>query len=219
MADWSQEVFELLKSRLDKGAYSCFDLALIRRPNHWLKVFLDSKADIFSCDIYHWTITPLSPGGFVENLKRYGTLNPFSAGLWCWDGKTATRIREYYYSGQDECSNKTDEEYYMELEKLAGDLPVKSAVVDPSAASFIEVIRRHKRFTVKKAVNDVLPGIMTTARYLQDGTVKIHRSCKDAIREFGLYRWDEESTEDRPIKEKRPRYGRYKIFCDDYSPA
>lgn len=22
----------------------------------------------------------------------YGTLNPFSAGLWCWDGKTATRI-------------------------------------------------------------------------------------------------------------------------------
>ena len=26
----------------------------------------------------------------------YGTLNPFSAGLWCWDGKSATRIREYY---------------------------------------------------------------------------------------------------------------------------
>lgn len=131
----------------------------------------------------------------------YGTLNPFSAGLWCWDGKTATRIREYYYSGRDERSNKTDEEYYMELEKLAGDLPVKSVIVDPSAASFIEVIRRHKRFTVKKAVNDVLPGIMTTARYLQDGTIKTHRSCEDAIREFGLYRWDEESTEDRPIKE------------------
>ena len=50
----------------------------------------------------------------------YGTLNPFSAGLWCWDGKTATRIREYYYSGRDERFNKTDEEYYTELEKLAG---------------------------------------------------------------------------------------------------
>ena len=81
----------------------------------------------------------------------YGTLNPFSAGLWCWDGKIATRIREYYYSGRDERSNKTDEEYYTELEKLAGDLHVKSVIVDPSAASFIEVIRRHKRFTVKKA--------------------------------------------------------------------
>ena len=131
----------------------------------------------------------------------YGTLNPFSAGLWCWDGKTATRIREYYYSGRDERSNKTDEEYYTELERLAGDLPIKFVVVDPSAASFIEVIKRHGKYHVKKAVNDVVPGIMVTARYLQDGTIKIHRSCKDAIREFGLYRWDESSTEDRPIKE------------------
>ena len=131
----------------------------------------------------------------------YGTLNPFSAGLWCWDGKTATRMREYYYSGRDERSNKTDEEYYTELERLAGDLPIKFVVVDPSAASFIEVIKRHGKYHVKKAVNDVVPGIMVTARYLQDGTIKIHRSCKDAIREFGLYRWDESSTEDRPIKE------------------
>mgnify|MGYP000398626012 FL=1 len=131
----------------------------------------------------------------------YGTLNPFSAGLWCWDGKKATRIREYYYSGRNERSNKTDEEYYTELERLAGDLTVKPVIVDPSAASFIEVIRRHKRFRVHKAVNDVMPGIVTTSRYIQDGTIKVHRSCKDAIREFGLYRWDEKSTEDKPIKE------------------
>ena len=131
----------------------------------------------------------------------YGTLNPFSAGLWCWNGKVATRVREYYYSGRDERNNKTDEEYYIELEKLAGDLPVKSVIVDPSAASFIEVIRRHKRFRVQKAINDVIPGIATTARYIQDGTIKVHRNCKDAILEFGLYRWDDKSTEDKPIKE------------------
>lgn len=131
----------------------------------------------------------------------YGTLNPFSAGLWCWDGKTATRIREYYYSGREEHRNKTDEEYYTELEKLVGELPVISVIVDPSAASFIEVIKRHGKFKVRKAVNDVLPGIATTARYLRSGALKIHRSCKDAIREFGLYRWDEKSTDDRPIKE------------------
>lgn len=131
----------------------------------------------------------------------YGTLNPFSAGLWCWDGKTATRIREYYYSGREEHRNKTDEEYYTEVEKLVGELPVISVIVDPSAASFIEVIKRHGKFKVRKAVNDVLPGIATTARYLRSGALKIHRSCKDAIREFGLYRWDEKSTEDRPIKE------------------
>lgn len=131
----------------------------------------------------------------------YGTLNPFSAGLWCWDGKTATRIREYYYSGREEHRNKTDEEYYTELEKLVGELPVISVIVDPSAASFIEVIKRHGKFKVRKAVNDVLPGIATTVRCLRSGALKIHRSCKDAIREFGLYRWDEKSTEDRPIKE------------------
>lgn len=246
VADWSEEVFELLKSRLDKE-YSCFDGTFNPQyPGHWLKQFLDSDADIFS-QTYTIDDNPFLPESFKENLEKeyagtvfydryilgqwvlaegliykledynlvdtvpdrgeyyiscdYGTLNPFSAGLWCWDGKTATRIREYYYSGRDERSNKTDEEYYTELEKLAGDLSIKTVVIDPSAASFIEVIRRHKRFTVKKAVNDVIPGIVTTARYLRDGTIKIHRSCKNCIREFGLYRWDEKSTEDRPIKE------------------
>ena len=246
VADWSEEVFELLKSRLDKE-YSCFDGTFNPQyPGHWLKQFLDSSADIFS-QTYTIDDNPFLPESFKENLKKeysgtvfydryilgqwvlaegliykledynivnalpekgeyymscdYGTLNPFSAGLWCWDGKTATRISEYYYSGRDNRSNKTDEEYYVELEKLAGDLPIKSVIIDPSAASFIEVVKRHGKFHVKKAVNDVVPGIMTTLRYLQDGTIKIHRCCRDAIREFGLYRWDESAHEDKPIKE------------------
>lgn len=131
----------------------------------------------------------------------YGTVNPFSAGLWCWDGKTATRVAEYYYSGRDSQANRTDEEYYAELERLAGERPVRGVIVDPSAASFIEVIRRHRRFPVRKARNDVLPGILTTARYLQSGVIRIHRDCEAARREFGLYRWDEKAAEDRPIKE------------------
>lgn len=130
----------------------------------------------------------------------YGTLNPFSAQLWHWDGKTATCLREYYYSGRETQRNKTDEEYCTEIARLAGDLPIRSIVVDPSAASFIEVLRR-KQYIVRKAKNDVLNGIMLTARYLQDGTIKIHRRCKDSIREFGLYRWDDKAPEDRPIKE------------------
>ena len=48
VADWSEEVFALLKSRLDKE-YSCFDGTYNPQyPNHWLKRFLDSDADIFS---------------------------------------------------------------------------------------------------------------------------------------------------------------------------
>ena len=142
----------------------------------------------------------------------YGTLNPFSAGLWCWDGKTATRIREYYYSGRDTQSNKTDEEYYKEIEKLRDGLDIKSVIVDPSAASFIEVLRRHG-MAVRKARNDVLPGLMTTARFLQDGVIKIHRDCKDSIREFGLYRWDEKSTEDKVVKENDHAMDDIRYFC------
>lgn len=140
-------------------------------------------------------------GGRYYISCDYGTLNPFSAGLWCWDGKTATRVAEYYYSGRQEQQHKTDEDYYTALEQLAGDKPVQAVIVDPSAASFIEVIRRHKRFPVRKAKNDVLAGINTTARFLQDGTIKIHRSCSACIREFGLYRWDEKAEADRPVKE------------------
>lgn len=140
-------------------------------------------------------------GGRYYISCDYGTLNPFSAGLWCWDGKTATRVAEYYYSGRQEQKHKTDEDYYTALEQLAGDKPVQTVIVDPSAASFIEVIRRHKRFPVRKAKNDVLAGINTTARFLQDGTIKIHRSCSACIREFGLYRWDEKAETDRPVKE------------------
>lgn len=142
---------------------------------------------------------PVTEGEYYISCD-YGTLNPFSAQLWHWDGKTATCLREYYYSGRETQRNKTDEEYCTEIGRLAGNLPIRSIVVDPSAASFIEVLRR-KQYIVRKAKNEVLNGIMLTARYLQDGTIKINRRCKDSIREFGLYRWDDKATEDKPIKE------------------
>ena len=46
------------------------------------------------------TTDDIPAGGEYYISCDYGTLNPFSAGLWCWDGKAATRIREYYYSGR-----------------------------------------------------------------------------------------------------------------------
>jgi PBSX family phage terminase large subunit len=153
-----------------------------------------------------------SEGDFYISCD-YGTLNPFSAGLWRVDDKRAVRVREYYYNGRETNAQKTDEEYYAELEKLAGEMEIESVVVDPSAASFIETIRRHGRFSVRKAKNDVKNGIITTARMLQSGQVKIHRSCTDAIREFGLYRWDEKATDDRPIKENDHAMDDIRYFC------
>lgn len=143
---------------------------------------------------------PESGGEYYISVD-YGTLNPFSAGLWCLKNGVATRIREYYYSGRETNRQKTDSEYYAELEKLAGDLPIECIIIDPSAASMITEIIRRGRYIVRKANNNVLPGISYTAALLQAGRLKIGSSCKDAIREFGLYSWDDKSQEDKVIKE------------------
>jgi phage terminase large subunit len=86
-------------------------------------------------------------------------------------------------------------------------------VVDPSAASFIATIRRHGRFAVRKARNEVLPGIRLTAAMLKAGVIKIHESCKDAIREFGLYSWEEKGEVDKPIKENDHAMDDIRYFC------
>lgn len=144
----------------------------------------------------------------------YGTLNPFSAGLWCVTKDGATRIKEYYYSGRETSSSKTDEEYYEELKKLAEGYQIDYVVVDPSAASFITTIFRHREFSVVKANNDVMDGIRRTSVYLKSGKLKIHRSCKDAIREFGLYRWEEDSSTDKVIKENDHAMDDIRYFCN-----
>lgn len=120
----------------------------------------------------------------------YGTINPFSMGLWCVQNKRATRIKEWYYDSRKESRQKTDEEYYAALETFAQGYYIRKVIVDPSAASFLETIRRHGKFSAWDADNDVLDGIRVTSSLLSAGMIRIHESCKDAIREFGLYRWD-----------------------------
>ena len=144
----------------------------------------------------------------------YGTLNPFSAGLWCVNEDKAVRIAEYYYSGRDMKVQKTDEEYCDEVEKLAGDRYIRAVIVDPSAASFITSLRRRSGFSVRKANNDVLDGIRVTGRLLKNGKLKVHRSCKDAIREFGLYRWDDEKNSDQVIKESDHAMDDTRYMCN-----
>lgn len=146
----------------------------------------------------------LQPGGDYYISCDYGTLNPTSAGLWYLqlDGH-AIRLREYYYDGRKTKTPRTDEEHYAALEQLAGDVAdkVRAVIVDPSAASFIECIRRHGLFRVWQADNSVLNGIRDTSSLLQMQYLHICDNCTDIIREFSLYRWDESATEDRPIKE------------------
>lgn len=130
----------------------------------------------------------------------YGTVNPASFGLWGYYNGVWYRIKEYYFSSRSEGYMRTDEEHYKELEKLCDGVNVKNITVDPSAASFIEVIKRHGKFSVTPAKNNVTDGIRKTATALKQGQIKICNTCKDSIKEFGLYRWDS-SGRDTPIKE------------------
>lgn len=131
----------------------------------------------------------------------YGILNPFSAGLWCLRDGVATRIAEYYYDGRKMGKQRTDEEHYTEVEKLAGDKYIQHVVVDPSASSFIETIYRHERFPVDKAINDVIPGIAYTSSLLAAGRIKICACCTDCLREFEAYSWDDNKPQDTVLKE------------------
>lgn len=147
-------------------------------------------------------VVPSVPRDYEEYIVScdYGTLNPTSMGLWGLVQGKWYRVREYYWDGRKESYQRTDEEHYEALETLAGKLPIHKVVVDPSAASFIEVIRRHDRFMVEQASNRVLDGIRDVATHLNAGDIFICDCCTDCIREFGLYRWDEKAAEDRPLK-------------------
>lgn len=131
----------------------------------------------------------------------YGTVNPFSAGLWAFDGKNSQREAELYYNSREAGKRVDDEAYYKMLKELIGDRKVSYIIIDPSAASFIEVIKKYGEYTVKKADNDVLDGIRVVTTMLNKGLLKIYKDCTSCINEFGLYCWDEEKNNDTVIKE------------------
>lgn len=157
---------------------------------------------------------PYSPMHHVS--IDYGTVNPFSAGMWGFDGKRAIRERELYYNGREKGVRLDDETYYQKLKELIGDTPIEYIIIDPSAASFIEVIKKHGEYMVKGAKNDVLDGIRVTTTFLNTGRLFVHESCSNTIEEFGLYSWDEESGDDKVIKENDHAMDDTRYYCNTF---
>lgn len=151
-------------------------------------------------------------GQFYVSID-YGTHNPCSMGLWVIHDGKALRIKESYFDSRAERVQRTDEEHYAELERLTKGYYIQAVVVDPSAASFIETIRRHGKYLVIPADNDVLNGIRCVASLMQAGLVTIHESCTASRREFGLYSWDDKAKEDRVVKENDHAMDDIRYFC------
>lgn len=143
----------------------------------------------------------ISGGGLYYISIDYGTMNPTAMGLWQLKSGKAVMVKEYYYSGRESKRQKTDEEYYADLEAFAYGYKIERIIVDPSAASFKETIRRHGMFGVMDAKNAVLDGIRLTGSLLMSGKLKFSIECVRTFEEFGAYRWDEKSQVDEVIKE------------------
>jgi PBSX family phage terminase large subunit len=156
----------------------------------------------------------------------YGTMNAFAMMLWerhmdgVWYG-----TRRYYYSGRDTGIQKTDEEYLRDVEAVLADIieairktnasmneqtygsaKIKlKTIIDPSAASFIALLKKTDWSKVVKADNAVLDGIHDTASAIYRGRIKILSSIEEFKKEAEGYVWDtgkngEPLSEDRPIK-------------------
>lgn len=178
------------------------------------------------------SVVPTEPRPYSKYIVSmdYGIQNPTAMLLFGLCDGIWYQVDEFYHSGRDTGRQKTDEEYYDDLCELVGDLPVRELIIDPSASSFIALVRKHKRFRVRKANNDVLDGIQHTATMIQEQRLLVNDCCEHTIQEYGLYSWQEKSTggADKPIKENdhamdATRYfvnttKAWKVKDDDYVP-
>ncbi len=157
------------------------------------------------------------PEGSFEEWRisvDYGTANPASFGLWGRKDAVWYRVAEYYYDSRKAGRQRTDEEYAEALERLAGERTIRRVIVDPSAASFIEVLRR-RGFQVVRADNDVADGIRVTSDLLKKRRIVICRTCGDCLREMELYCWDERGGRDAPRKENDHAMDDLRYFAMD----
>ena len=154
-------------------------------------------------DFFDANAMPEAPEGTFSRWRiscDYGTRNPASFGLWGEKDGIWYRVKEFYYDARERGRQKTDGEYAQDLKELAGGRCIEAVIADPSAASFIEALRR-EGWAVRKADNRVLEGIRRTAEALKSGRVVICKGCEAAKREFAMYCWEDDRAYDRVKKE------------------
>ena len=172
----------------------------------------------------------VKPPGMSERLTRYavsvdyGTHNPCVFGLF-WIGivdNTAYMVKEYYYDSIKSGRQKTDQEYASDLRDFIGGYPVEAVIVDPSALSFITELKKWRKQGMPRvipAINDVLPGIQQVSWMLNNHRLYIHPRCKNTIREFGAYVWDDKAVlrgEDKPKKESDHCQDMLRYYCSTW---
>jgi PBSX family phage terminase large subunit len=160
--------------------------------------------DMWDEDEHTFRDVALPAGISWEVWCDYGTHNPCVFLLVARKGERFWIMREYYWNSRETNRQKTDQEYRTDLVEFVGDRRIDKLVIDPSAASFIQELQKNTRFPIVKANNDVEDGIRVVSSALTAKRLLVHEDCKNTIREFGSYVWDEKAQkrgEDKPVKE------------------
>ncbi len=117
-------------------------------------------------------------------------------------------LDEFYYSGEKTGVPKTDVELALDLSKFLARYPsVKRLYVDPSAASFITLLKKptYDFPPVRHGYNrSVLLGIRACSALFGIQRLKVHEKCANLLDEIGSYVWDENASlmgEDKPKKQ------------------
>lgn len=162
--------------------------------------------DFFDEKLHCIDMCPLPAEHYLVGID-YGTRNPTAFVMVGVNRSKYPNLwveKEYYFDSLKEMRQKTDAEYAADLKKFCELKPVKTIYLDPSAASFKQELNRQGIGNVAEANNDVLNGIRTVSTLLTEGTLKVHRGCRNLIKEFQSYVWDERAQKrgvDDPKKE------------------
>ena len=171
-------------------------------------------------DFFEQSMARPVPAGPFEDWYiscDYGTVNPASFGLWGLQNGVWYRVKEFYFDSRREHRQMTDAEYAQALRELADRRPIHAVIVDPSAASFIALLRQ-EGWPVRKADNDVLSGIRHTADLLKSGRVVLCEPCADCLREIEEYVWQEGGTKEQVKKEHDHAMDDMRYFCTTVLP-
>lgn len=140
-------------------------------------------------------------------------------------------LKEYYYDSRKEGEQRTDSQFATELWNFCKDyyFRIRTFICDPSATSFKTELNgfspigpdssKYPKHPFQKRVlngyNEVLEGIGRLQVLIQNRNMRWSDACKDSIREYQGYVWEEvnrERGEEKPLKKDdhcpdRDRYG------------
>ena len=152
---------------------------------------VDLAADHADAAVTHALLMASYPGE-ADTSGRLGRPGArWVVGEWRYDGRERGQLTE------------TEQAVRIRRDLVAG-VSLGRVLADPSARGFRRALSKALGVPALAANNEVLAGLQKTRELIDDGLLKIDRSCKHLIHEMYNYHWDERAGllgTDRPVKE------------------